>query len=63
MKFDKSVDDIVRQQVLETRPTNIKRFKEVLHTFQEMAALVRSVQAAAGWSGRRAQARAGQRWR
>lgn len=45
MKFDKSVDGIVRQQVLETRPTNIKRFKEVLHTFQEMAALVRSVQA------------------
>jgi energy-coupling factor transporter ATP-binding protein EcfA2 len=45
MKFDKSVDDIVRQQVLETRPTNIKRFKDVLHTFQEMAALVRSVQA------------------
>jgi uncharacterized protein YPO0396 len=45
MKFDKSVDDIVRQQVLETRPTNIKRFKEVLHTFQEMAALVHSVQA------------------
>jgi len=45
MKFDRSVDDIVRQQVLETRPTNIKRFKEVLHTFQEMAALVRSVQA------------------
>ncbi|MBB4756850.1 hypothetical protein XarjCFBP7653_08050 [Xanthomonas arboricola] len=45
MKFDKSVDDIVRQQVLETRATNIKRFKDVLHTFQEMAALVRSVQA------------------
>ncbi|PZQ10813.1 SbcC/MukB-like Walker B domain-containing protein [Pseudoxanthomonas winnipegensis] len=45
MKFDRSVDDIVRQQVLETRPTNIKRFKDVLHTFQEMAALVRSVQA------------------
>lgn len=45
MKFDKGVDDIVRQQVLETRPTNIKRFKEVLHTFQEMAALVRNVQA------------------
>ncbi|WP_266171218.1 SbcC/MukB-like Walker B domain-containing protein [Dyella subtropica] len=45
MKFEKSVDDIVRQQVLEVRPTNIKRFKEVLHTFQEMAALVRSVQA------------------
>ncbi|HFF2829687.1 TPA: SbcC/MukB-like Walker B domain-containing protein [Stenotrophomonas maltophilia] len=45
MKFDRSVDDIVRQQVLEIRPTNIKRFKEVLHTFQEMAALVRSVQA------------------
>ncbi|WP_374662280.1 SbcC/MukB-like Walker B domain-containing protein [Inhella sp.] len=45
MRFDKSVDDIVRQQVLETKPTNIKRFKEVLQTFQEMAALVRSVQA------------------
>lgn len=44
MKFDRSVDDIVRLQVLETRPTNIKRFKDVLHTFQEMAVLVRNVQ-------------------
>lgn len=48
MKFDKSVDDIVRHQVLETRPTNIKRFKEVLQTFQEMAVLVRAVQAKLG---------------
>ncbi len=45
MKFDRPVDEIVRTQVLETRPTNIKRFKEVLHTFQEMAILVRNVQA------------------
>lgn len=44
MKFDKSVDDIVRQQVLEARPTNIKRFKDVLTTFQEMSTLVRRVE-------------------
>lgn len=39
MKFDKSVDDIVRRQVLEARPTNIHKFRELLNTFQEMAAL------------------------
>mgnify|MGYP000931167162 CR=1 FL=1 len=44
MKFDKSVDDIVRRQVLEARPTNIHKFRELLNTFQEMAALVREVQ-------------------
>ena len=44
MKFDKSVDDIVRRQVLEARPTHIQKFRQVLSTFQEMAALVREVQ-------------------
>ncbi len=44
MKFDKSVDDIVRRQVLEARPTNIHKFRQVLNTFQEMAALVEEVQ-------------------
>ena len=44
MKFDKSVDDIVRRQVLEARPTHIQKFRQVLNTFQEMAALVREVQ-------------------
>lgn len=43
MKFDKSVDDIVRNQVLEARPTNVKRFREVLQTFQDVSALVREV--------------------
>jgi energy-coupling factor transporter ATP-binding protein EcfA2 len=44
MKFDKSVDDIVRNQVLEARPTNVKRFREVLQTFQDVSALVREVE-------------------
>ena len=44
LKYDKSVDAIVRQHVLEARPTNINRFKDVLQTFQEMAALVRGVE-------------------
>ena len=44
MRFDEPVDAIVRRQVLEPRPTNIRRFKEVLATFQEMAARVREVQ-------------------
>lgn len=43
MKFDKSVDDIVRNQVLEARPTNVKRFREVLQTFQDVSALVREI--------------------
>jgi chromosome segregation protein len=43
MKFDKSVDDIVRNQVLEVRPTNVKRFRDVLQTFQDVSALVREV--------------------
>lgn len=45
MKFDKSVDSIVREQVLEPRPTKIKYFKDVLTTFREMAELVRQTQA------------------
>ncbi|WP_241082021.1 SbcC/MukB-like Walker B domain-containing protein [Achromobacter xylosoxidans] len=44
MKFDKSVDSIVREQVLEPRPTKIKYFKDVLTTFREMAELVRQTQ-------------------
>ena len=44
MRFDRSVDSIVRHQVLEARPTNISRFKGTLSTFQQIAAQVRSVQ-------------------
>lgn len=44
MRFDKSVDQIVRYQVLETRPTNIKKFKEVTASFKRLSALVMEVQ-------------------
>lgn len=44
MRFDGSVDQIVRNQVLEARPTNTRGFKDVLGTFQEMAAKVREIE-------------------
>lgn len=36
MRFDKSVDEIVRYQVLEQRNTNIRRFKEVMESFRNL---------------------------
>lgn len=44
MRFDKSVDQIVRHDVLEARPTNIKRFREVTDSFKRLAELVAQVE-------------------
>ncbi len=45
MRFDKSVDQIVRNDVLEARPTNIKKFKEITDSFRRLANQVAKVQA------------------
>lgn len=45
MRFDQSIDQIVRHQVLEARPTNVQRFKEVFSTFKELSAKVTEVRA------------------
>lgn len=44
MKYDKSVDEIVRKHVLEPRPTNIKKFKEVTESFRRLQQLVHDVE-------------------
>ncbi len=43
MRFDKTVDEIVRNDVLEARPTNIKKFKEVTESFRRLAEMVANV--------------------
>ena len=43
MRFDKSVDKIVRNDVLEARPTNINKFKEVTESFRNLAKKVAEV--------------------
>ena len=45
MRFDKTVDQIVRNDVLESRPTNIKKFREVTESFRRLAELVAQVEA------------------
>lgn len=45
MRFDKSVDHIVRNDVLEARPTNIQKFKEVTESFRKLAQMVDQVKA------------------
>jgi chromosome segregation ATPase len=45
MRFDKTVDGIVRNDVLEARPTNIKKFREVTESFRKLAEKVAQVQA------------------
>lgn len=44
MRFDKSVDQIVRNDVLESRPTNIKKFKEVTESFRRLKDMVAQVE-------------------
>ncbi len=44
MRFEKSVDAIVREEVLESRPTNVKAFKEITETFRTLRTLVESVE-------------------
>jgi len=45
MSFKKTVDEIVRYDVLEPRPTNIKQFKEVTDSFRRLSRLVAEVEA------------------
>jgi chromosome segregation protein len=44
MSFSKSVDQIVRHDVLEDRPTNIARFKQLVETFKRINNLVEMVE-------------------
>ena len=44
MRFNKSVDEIVRNEVLEPRPTNIRKFKEVTESFRQLAETVKGVE-------------------
>ena len=55
MRFDKSVDQIVRNDVLESRPTNIKKFREVTESFRRLAELVAQIEAKIA-DGRRVEA-------
>jgi len=43
MRFDKSVDSIVRNDVLEARPTNVQKFREVTESFRRLAKMVADV--------------------
>jgi chromosome segregation protein len=45
MRFDKTVDRIVREDVLEARPTNINKFREVTESFRNLAKKVAEVKA------------------
>lgn len=44
MRFDKTVDEIVRNDVLESRPTNVRKFKEVTESFRRLAEMVAQVE-------------------
>lgn len=52
MRFDKTVDQIVRNDVLEARPTNINKFKEVTESFRRLAEMVAQVEAKIADGGR-----------
>lgn len=45
MQFGKSVDQIIRQEVLEDRPTRIQRFKDVRESFRRLSQLVQQTEA------------------
>lgn len=55
MRFDKSVDQIVRNDVLESRPTNVRKFREVTDSFRRLAELVAQIEAKIA-DGRRVEA-------
>lgn len=44
MRFDKTVDEIVRNDVLESRPTNVRKFKEVTESFRRLSEMVNQVE-------------------
>jgi len=48
MRFDKSIDSIVRSDVLEARPTNIQKFKEVTESFRRLAQMIAQVKTKIG---------------
>lgn len=43
MRFDKTVDEIVRNDVIEDNPTNVKKFKEVTESFRQLAEMLANV--------------------
>lgn len=44
MRFDKSVDHIVRHDVLENRPTNVSKFRQLTDTFSKLNSMVAYVE-------------------
>jgi chromosome segregation ATPase len=44
MRFDQSVEEIVKNQVLEARPVDIKKFREVLNSFGQLRNLVAKIE-------------------
>lgn len=44
MRFDKTIDEIIRTEVLEANPTNVNKFKEVVESFRHLADLVARVE-------------------
>lgn len=43
MKFNDQVDEVIRRDILEARPTNIQRFKEVTDTFRRLRDKIREI--------------------
>jgi len=43
MKFNDQVDEVIRRDILEARPTNIQRFKEVTDTFKRLRDKIRDI--------------------
>lgn len=43
MKFNDQVDEVIRRDILEARPTNIQRFKEVTDTFKRLRDKIREI--------------------
>lgn len=43
MKFNDQVDEVIRRDILEARPTNIQRFKEVTDTFKRLRDKIKEI--------------------
>lgn len=44
MRFDKDVDYIIRNDVLEARPTNVRKFRDLVDTFSKLNNIVKMVE-------------------
>lgn len=44
MRFDKSVDNLVRDGMLEARPVRIDKFRELTNSFRDLSRLIKSVE-------------------